>query len=406
MSRRNHGSAPLSVSSLDRRQFLRIFGAVAAVGATGGLAACGSDPASSAGAFRPSGITIGIGLVAPTAGPFARIGEDIQKGFALFLAASRGFLGPHNVDLKVVDEGTSAETAVAAVKGLLAQNVVAFAGVANPAALPALATTLQDAKVPLVSANAAPSTLTNALFVWRVSSVEGDAGRSLAQYAKAEGTRTYLLYEDTPSGRAEADAFRAAFIDLGGQVIGESAGTGGLASRLQSARNNNANSIFASYSGAEAATVLDAYRASQLGVKLLGTGSLTETIDLTKIGPLPVPPQRVYTSMYYAADLDNDANRRFVSDYHKTHGVQPSGYAMAAYDSAAVLNKALGLVPGAPTAAALNQAFSLLGQIESPRGTWTFNINRSPQQKWYLRKLHLDGMVPANLLDTDLAVLG
>jgi hypothetical protein len=29
--------------ALDRRQFLRIFGAVAAVGATGGLAACASD---------------------------------------------------------------------------------------------------------------------------------------------------------------------------------------------------------------------------------------------------------------------------------------------------------------------------------------------------------------------------
>jgi branched-chain amino acid transport system substrate-binding protein len=53
----------------------------------------------------------------------------------------------------------------------------------------------------------------------------------------------------------------------------------------------------------------------------------------------------------------------------------------------------------------LNRAFSLLGQIESPRGTWAFNHNRSPQQKWYLRKLRLDGQLPANLLDADLAVL-
>ena len=39
--------------------------------------------------------------------------------------------------------------------------------------------------------------------------------------------------------------------------------------------------------------------------------------------------------MYYAPDLDNEVNRRFVSSYHKKHGVQPSAYAMAAYDSAA-----------------------------------------------------------------------
>jgi len=71
-----------------------------------------------------------------------------------------------------------------------------------------------------------------------------------------------------------------------------------------------------------------------------------------------------------------------------------------------VLSRALSLVPGDPTGAQVNRALSQLGQIESPRGTWTFNINRSPQQKWYLRRLGYDGMVPANLLDTDLLVVG
>lgn len=401
MSRRNHGSVPVSLPAFDRRQFLRIFGAVTAVGAVGGLSACVADPAEETG-LQPSGLTVNVGVVAPKSGPYAKIGDDIEKGFALFVAGRRGLLGPHTANITVVDEGTSVESAAAAVQGLLAQNVVAIAGVANPAALPSLATTVQEARVPLVSANAAP-TLTNALFVWRVSSVEGDAGRALAQYAKVEGERAYILYDETPSGLAEAEAFRGAFVDAGGEIVGESSGTANLGGRLQTAVNNQASSIFASYSGAEAAAVIDAYRAADLSEKLLGTGSLTETIDLTKIGPLP---DNVYTSMYYAADLDNEPNRRFVSEYHKVHGVQPSGYAMAAYDSAAVLDRALALTPGAPAGAALNQAFSLLGQIESPRGTWTFNINRSPQQKWYLRHLHLDGMVPANMLDTDLTVLG
>ena len=72
-----------------------------------------------------------------------------------------------------------------------------------------------------------------------------------------------------------------------------------------------------------------------------------------------------------------------------------------------MLAKAAGLVRDAePAGATINTAFSRLGQIDSPRGTWTFNINRSPQQKWYLRRLHYDGMVPSNLLDADLTVLG
>jgi branched-chain amino acid transport system substrate-binding protein len=98
-------------------------------------------------------------------------------------------------------------------------------------------------------------------------------------------------------------------------------------------------------------------------------------------------------------------NRRFVSSYHTTLGVQPSAYAMAAYDSASVLDRALRLAGEDLTPAALNRAFSLLGQMESPRGIWAFNINRTPQQKWFLRKLRFDGQVAANMLDADLAVL-
>jgi branched-chain amino acid transport system substrate-binding protein len=49
-------------------------------------------------------------------------------------------------------------------------------------------------------------------------------------------------------------------------------------------------------------------------------------------------------------------------------------------------------------------AGDLLGRIESPRGTWAFNIGHAPQQKWYLRQLRMDGQVPANLLNSDLSV--
>ena len=53
----------------------------------------------------------------------------------------------------------------------------------------------------------------------------------------------------------------------------------------------------------------------------------------------------------------------------------------------------------------VNDALGVLGQIDTPRGTWTFNTARSPQQTWYLRELRLDGAVAANLLDSDLVVL-
>jgi branched-chain amino acid transport system substrate-binding protein len=400
-------------SALDRRQLLRMFGAIAAAGATGALAAaCGDDTPT--GPVQRSGLTIRIGLVVPSSGPYSRIGGDIERGFRLFLDSNNGQLGPHNVDLRVVDEGETAESALAAVTDLLNQRVVAIAGVANPDALPQVALAVQNQQVPLVCAHAAPSTLTNALFVWRVGAVLGDAGRALAGYAYTQGTRAYLLWSGTSTGTEEMDTFRTAFADQGGIVINDPnaegtadfriAGVDNLPQRLAEAEDLNATAIFAAFSGEEAQAVLEAYRASGTTIPLLGTGSLTETLDLATLGP--DLPHDVLTSMYYAADLDNDANRLFVTEYHRAHGFQPTGYAMAAYDGAAVLGRALGLVSGEPSGDQVNTAFSSLGQIDSPRGTWTFNINRSPQQKWYLRRLGYDGMVPSNLLDIDLAVLG
>jgi branched-chain amino acid transport system substrate-binding protein len=388
-------------SHLDRRQVLRLFGAVAAVGATSGAAAC-SGPVLGTQMERPSGRTITIGLISPALGPFAGIGNDIQRGFKLYLEDRDNLLGRHRVDLRVAEEGAGPESASAAVADLLSQNVLALAGVANPASLAAVAAAVQDAKVPLVSAHAAPSTLTSQLFIWRVSSVEGEAGMALAPHIRGSGTTAYMLYEDTANGRAEAEAFRRAFTDLGGRIVGESSSDGQFGARLQDARDEGASAIFAAHSGQTAAALLEAYRNSGLPIRLMGPLSLTETVDLLA---LPALPANVYTSSFYAADLDNEENRRFVSSYHKVHGIQPSGFAMAAHDSASVLDKALRLVEGDPTPAALNQAFSLLGQIDSPRGTWTFNQNRTPQQKWYLRRLRLDGKVPANMLDTDLSVL-
>jgi branched-chain amino acid transport system substrate-binding protein len=390
-----------------------MFGAIAAAGATGALAAaCGDD--TSASPVRRSGLTIRIGLVVPSSGPYARIGGDIERGFRLFLDNNDNLLGPHEVELRVVDEGETAESALAAVTDLLNQRVVAIAGIANPEALPQVALAVQNQQVPLVCANAAPSTLTNAFFVWRVGAVLGDAGRALAGYAETQGPRAYLLWSGTSTGVEEMDTFRVAFADRGGTVLNDpnveseadfrTAGLENLAQRLAEAEDLNATTIFAAFSGEEAQAVLEAYRSSGLTIPLLGTGSLTETLDLGTLGP--ELPQNVFTSMYYAADLDNDANRLFVTEYHRAHGFQPTGYAMAAYDGAAVLGRALALVPGEPAGGQVNTAFSSLGQIDSPRGTWTFNINRSPQQKWYLRRLGYDGMVPSNLLDIDLAVLG
>ena len=396
------GSRGLGQATMvERRQLLRMVGAVAVVGATGAVASC-SSALPVAAPEVPSGRTVSIGLISPALGAFAKIGDDIQKGFKLYLEDNDNLLGLNLVDLRTAEEGPTPEAASVAVKGLLDQGVIALAGLASPAALVAVAPAMVAAQIPLVTCGSAPLSLTPVSYLWRSASVEGEAGQALAPFAWSQGPNAYLLYEDASNGREDAAVFKRRFQELGGRIVGEAAGKQSFVARLQAAKTLGADVVFAAHSGEDAIALLEAYRTSGVAAKLIGPGSLTESADLSKVTALPT---NVYTAMYYAADLDNEANRRFVSSYFKAHDEQPSCYAMAAYDSAAVLGKALRLVQGTPTGPDLNKALGLLGQIDSPRGVWTFNPNRGPQQRWYLRRLRPDGMVAENLLDTDLQVL-
>ncbi len=372
------------MSTMDRRQVLRLIGALAAAGVTGAGAACTANTADGPGMALPNGKRITVGLVAPAVGAYAKVGDEITKGFQLYLSEHDRLLGLYAVDVKVVDEGANVNDATRAVKGLFADKVLAVAGVANPLALAAIVPEAAKAKIPVLSANAAPASLGATEFVWQASSVEGEAGRAAATFARAKGSRAYVLSDGTPSAKVESGGFQSQFTALKGSIVDVSEGAGGVVGRLNDALDANPDVIFAAHNGDSAVAVLAAYRAAGTEISLVGPGSLTESIDLSKLSPLPTG---VYTAMFYAPDLENPDNERFVASYHNTHGVPPSSAAAAAYDTAGLLDRALRVVEGDADPDKLNDAMGILGQINSPRGTWTFNTAASPQQTWYLREL-------------------
>jgi branched-chain amino acid transport system substrate-binding protein len=350
---------------------------------------------------QPNGRSLVIGLIAPAVGAFGKIGDDIAKGFRLYLSDHDNLVGRYRVDLRVVEEGNTTAAAVSAARSLVTAGATVVAGVASPASLNAVVPTFADAGTPVISTNGAPSGLNND-WVWRAAAVEGEAGASLGGFVHRVGGRAYVLRDNTGTAQAEANGFVRAYNAVGGQIAGTQTGTDSLAGQLHTALNSGASTIFAAHTGDAALELLSAYREADTGATLVGPGTLTESTDLTKLGGLP---SRVYTSMYYAPDLDNDENRRFVASYQNTHGVQPSSVAMAAYDAGGLLDRALRIVVGDLSAVKLRDAFKQLGQIRSPRGSWAFNSSQGPQQTWYLRRLRLDGQVPSNLLDSDLVVL-
>src|SRR4029078_3053972 len=113
---------------------------------------------------------------------------------------------------------------------------------------------------------------------------------------------------------------------------------------VQGAVASGADVIFAGYAGDPAAQLLRAYGATRTGKLLVGPRSLTEARDLAPMVAKLRNVPAVLTAMNYAVNLDNAANRRFSATFARTPGGQPTAYAVAAYDSAAVLDQALRLI--------------------------------------------------------------
>jgi branched-chain amino acid transport system substrate-binding protein len=136
---------------------------------------------------------------------------------------------------------------------------------------------------------------------------------------------------------------------------------------------------------------------------LFAPGGLTEGRILASQGRAALG---VRTVLNYAPDLDNPANRVFVDAWRREHSSPPTAYAMASWDAAAVLDKAIAKAGPDPDPAAVDAAIAGIGQLDSPRGAWQFSPDHTPVQKWYLRRVQPDGRTLTNALIQDLDILG
>ena len=115
----------------------------------------------------------------------------------------------------------------------------------------------------------------------------------------------------------------------------------------------------------------------------------------------------VFTALNYSPDLNNTANREFASAYRKPVQRDPD------HVRGRLVRRRPGARQGGPhrrrrarRRRAVNLALGKIGQVDSPRGEWQFNQPRTPQQKWYLRRVQRDGPVLSNVLINELATLG
>ncbi len=363
------------------------------------LTACGGGSlgGGAAGGGGGEAESVKIGLSVPKSGSYASVGKDMEQGFKLYLEQNENQLGGKDVELVETDEGNGPQTGIPATERLVTQDQVsAVVGLVNSATASGLAETFNQSKVPLIVANAGSDQLVPepSDYIWRTSFVNGTVNEAIGAKVKEEvgDGSVYILASDYTSGTEQMAGFKKSFTAAGGQIVGEEytppfGATTDWQPYLNNVRNSGAKAVYVFYGGSEAVAFVQQFEQflGATDIQLYGSGFLTEPSVLDAQGEAA---DGVKTSLHYSDQLDTPENQEFVAAYTEAYDMTPTVYAVQAYDAAWVLDEALGNVEDV-TGEAIGAAIGEIDQVDSPRGTWSFNEAHDPEQPYYLLEVQV-----------------
>ena len=331
-----------------------------------------------------------VGLLVPTSGVYAPLGEDMQQGFELFLEQNDGQLGGREVELEVVDEGETPDTGVPGAQRLIQEEVNAVVGIVNSATALGVRDAFEEAQVPLIIANAGADAITgeqSSDYVWRTSFSNGDVAAALGPHAAENCESVFLAAADYAAGKEATAGFERTFIEAGGTIAGSVFPPFGTTTNYQpflaQIQQSGADCVYTFFAGAEAVAFTQQY--AQFGLKdaiqLYSSGFLTEGGVLQAAGEAATG---VETSLHYTDQIDSPRNQEFVEAYRAAYDEEPTVYAVQAYDAAQALDQAFETGIAGP---AVVEGLQGIDAIDSPRGEFSFNEGNGPDQTYYLRRV-------------------
>jgi branched-chain amino acid transport system substrate-binding protein len=264
--------------------------------------------------------TVKIGIVAHLSGPFAAAGRQFREGIEAFTALNGTEFGGRKIELIYRDVGGANPAAARqAVQELVVRDKVSMLGgfYLTPDALSAIPI-VNETKTPMVVFNAGGrGILSKSDYVVRIGGTLYQTSSSAAEWATKNGAkRAYIAVSDYIPGYDSQAAFKARFVERGGQTVGEdrmALNTVDYAPFVERVVLAKPDVVFAFLpNGAPATAYLRAFAARDLmrnGVKFIGLG-VPDDPDLPALGNLALG---LYSSLYYTSTLDQPENKKFVA---------------------------------------------------------------------------------------------
>jgi branched-chain amino acid transport system substrate-binding protein len=330
-----------------------------------------------------------IGFLTTLSGGAAVIGNEMRDGFELGLDHLGRKVGGIPATVVYEDDQLKPEVGKQKTEKMIESDKVNFlTGYAWSNVLLASIKSAVDSQTFIISANAGPSQIAGELCSpWFFStSWQGDqVPQAIGEYMNQKGVKSAFLI--APNYAAGKDVISGLKANFKGQVLGEEYTKWpdqlDFSAELSKARSSNPDAIFAFYPGGAGVQFLNQY--SQFGLRgkiPLYTAFVIDEMTMPRLGDLAVG---VPGADHWVNDLPNEANQKFVSDFKKKYGRNPSAFAARSYDAAFLIDSAVKAVSGDLTKKDAMRDAMRKANFASVRGPYKYGNNHFPIQNFYLQ---------------------
>ena len=339
-----------------------------------------------------------IGFVTTLTTPAAVIGKDMRDAVDLAVEHIGGKMSGLDVEIIYADDEFNSQKGKQATERLiLSDNVDIVAGyIWSNVLLASAPVVLNEGKI-LISANAGPAPLAGAQchenffnIAWQNDQTPMAMGELLNQVGVES------LYLVAPNYAAGQDMVAGVERTFKGKIIGKDMtvwpSQRDWSAELSKIKAAKPDGVFTFYPGPAGPAFIKQYQQAGLS----GEVPLYSVFTLDSIS-LPLFQKANMESVlgtkmtqFWAPDMDNEANRKFVTDFQAKYGRYPSFYAAQSYDSIMYIKSAIDAVKGDVLDTDGMRVALEKADFPSVRGPFRMGNNHFPIQNFYERTVVKD----------------
>ncbi len=350
---------------------------------------------------------IKIGFVSTFSGPQAAIGEDMRRSVELAKEHLGGKMGGVPFEIIYEDDQFKPDVGKARSEKLVQQDKVnVIAGyIWSNVLLASLKSVTDEGDTILISSNAGPSQIAGELCnknFFSTSWNNDQTPMAMGQYLQEKGVKSlYLMAGNYAAGKDMLAGVKRTFKgEIKGEDLTKWPDQLDFSAELAKIRAAKPDGIFIFYPGAHGVQFLQQY--VQAGLK--GQVPLYQVFSIDAI---TLPQQKELAlgtlgAQEWVNDLPNDANKKYVADFKKKHGVYPSYYGAQSYDSIMLIASAAEALKGDLSNKDKVRAEMKKANFKSLRGDFKYNTNQFPIQNFYIQEAVKDpeGMMTVKTIAT------